>query len=784
MQFMKSLLLTLLIIFTASADILAAGGRNVSSFDKDWLFIQDDELTGAEVIDFDDSDWTEVNLPHDWSIEGGVDRDSPTGRGGGFMPCGIAWYRKAFTLSEADKDRKVFIDFDGIMANSDVWVNGKHLGHRPFGYVSMQYDISDMVNYTGENIIAVKTDTYDQPASRWYTGAGIYRHTRLVITDYVYFDNWGVFIKTPEVRTGKATLQIDNAIVNETCSDVDVVVKTNILSPAGSTAASLQGTGVIKANAKGAVTLSGIIDNPQIWDIDSPQLYKAVSSIYIDGEKVDEVENTFGLRSFEFKADSGFWLNGKNIKIKGVCLHHDAGALGAAVPKRVLQRRFEKLKEIGVNGIRTAHNPMSPEFLDLCDEMGFVVMNEVFDTWRATKNHADYGYQQFFDEWWYADNRDTVMRDRNHPSIVIFSVGNEIRDNLDSEKGFKTFKAIYDATRKYDPTRPITQGVFRPNHSNLYNNGYVEMMDVVGQNYREGELVQAHLDKPSRKVIGTENGHSRQAWLAMRDNPFMAGQFLWTGIDYLGEADWPDICWSNACINRIGTIRPMGYQRQSWWATEPVVHIARREVASGGASSSIGGGEIVSHWTPRDYDTYDEAAVEIYSNCETVELFLNGESLGEKKVPADASPAKWDLHFKPGTLKAVGKNDGKEAAVYETTSVGKPVAIKIEADREVVTNDFDDISHVRITFVDENGLQNPWTEKPLKFEISGPGKIAAFDNGDPQYHDSFRGKKCRTYHGECMVFVAATGDEGEIKLKVSSRGFASETITLKAAPAK
>ena len=760
--------------------------RDISSFDNSWLFMQDDELTDAEVVDFDDSQWRKVDLPHDWSIEGPVDRDSPTGRGGGFRPCGIAWYRKSFDIPANDKGKRVFVDFDGIMANSDVWINGKLLGHRPFGYVSMRYELTDKLNYGGENIIAVRSDTYDQPASRWYTGAGIYRHTYLVKTASTHFDNWGVFIKTPEVAETKSQLEIDNKIVNQGSAPQKIEIVTNIYKggQSSSPVVSIKSNTTVAAGESADITQTGSINKPALWSIDNPNLYIAESIIISGGKEIDKVTNTFGVRSFEFKADTGFWLNGKNIKIKGVCLHHDGGAVGAAVPKEYLRYRFEKLKEIGVNGIRTAHNPMSSEFLDLCDEMGFVVMDEILDTWRARKNHADYGYQHYFDKWWYADNRDTVMRDRNHPSIILYSAGNEIRDNLDSKKGFDTFKAIYNMFKEYDPTRPVTQGVFRPNHSNLYDNGYVEMMDVVGQNYRENELVAAHLTRPSRKVIGTENGHTRQAWLALRDNPFMAGQFLWTGIDYLGEADWPNVGWSNACVNRIGTIRPLGYQRQSWWSEKPVVHIARREVASGGASGNIGGAEIVSHWTPRDYDTYDQATVEIYSNCELVELFLNGKSLGEKVVPADASPVTWDLGFKPGTLKAVGKINGKQAAVYETTSSAYPVAIKMEPYKTTIANKFDDVAIVRVSLVDENGIECPWAEKPIKFSITGPGKIIAVDNGDPMFHDAYQAMKCRTYHGECMVVVAATADSGEITLKATCRGIKTSSVTLQAIAAK
>ncbi len=783
MRFLRYLSL-ILISIAVSGVSCKLSAREVSSFDNGWRFMQDDELEGAEVVGYDDSDWLPLSVPHDWSIAGEVDRDNPTGRGGAYMPCGIGWYRKSFEVAESEKGSKVYIDFDGIMANSDVWLNGKLLGHRPYGYVSFRYDLTDELVYGGENIITVRTDTYDQPASRWYTGAGIYRHVRLVKTAPVHFDHWGVYITTPEVRSEKARVKIANAIVNDSSVESDIKVRTEIVptDKLDILPIVLEVSGKVEAGGKATLEQNGIIDNPQIWDIDSPKLYRALSKIYIDGKLIDTVDNKFGLRSFEFVAESGFWLNGKNVKIKGVCLHHDGGAVGAAVPKQVWQRRLEQLKKVGCNAIRTAHNPVAPEFLGLCDEMGFVVMSEILDTWRARKNHADYGYQHFFDDWWYADNRDTIMRDRNHPSIIMYSTGNEIRDNLESELGFETLKKIYDVFKEYDPTRPVTQGLFRPNQSRLYDSGYADMLDVVGQNYREGELVAAYKARPTRKVIGTENGHSREAWLVLRDNPFMAGQFLWTGIDYLGEADWPDINWSNACIDRIGTIRPMGYQRMSWWSEQPMVYIARKETASGGAGSNINGGETVSHWTPRDYDTYDVATVEVYSNCEKVELFLNEKSLGEKAMPSDASSISWTFPYAKGTLKAIGKNSQQQVAEYIIKSSEYPVDINIEADKKVITNNFDDVSHVTFSFIDENDVECPWAEKVIKFEVSGPGKIIAVDNGDPTFHDSFQAGKCRTWHGKCIAIIAATADEGEIIIKATSRGMKSKAVVLKAAP--
>lgn len=676
-----------------------AEGRTILPFEDDCRFLKED-APGAENPGFKDKGWQLVNVPHDWTIGEEVDRDNSTGRGGGYFPAGIAWYRKSFQLPKDYADKKVFIEFDGFMANSDVWINGKHLGKRPNGYVSFRYDLTPHLK-TGkrkDNVIAVRADNSKQPACRWYTGAGIYRHVRLVISEPVHIDQWGVFITTPEVSEQEALVKAQSRILNETARQQDITLETSILAPDGKNLQTVTRTESVAAGESLEISQDISLQNPQRWDLESPHLYRAVSRVYnADRQLLDEETNTFGIRQFRFDAATGFYLNGRNMKIKGVCLHHDGGALGAAVPLRVWEKRLEQLRQLGVNAIRTSHNPFAPEFYDLCDRMGFLVMDETFDTWNAHKNNADYGYQHYFDEWWEADTRDVVMRDRNHPSIIIYSVGNEIRDNLDNEEGFRKFTGQRDLIHKLDPSRPVTMALFRPNQAKVYDNGFAELMDVVGQNYREDELKQAHLDKPDRKVLGTENGHSRQAWLVLRDNPFMAGQFLWTGFDYLGEADWPEISHDFGLFDRAGGTKPRTFQRQSWWSEEPMVHITRKE-RNGGV------GELVSDWTPADYDTYDQAHLEIYSNCEEVELFLNGKSLGTKTKPEDDAPRNWVVTFEKGTIKAVGKNGGREVATHEMQTAGQPSRIILTADRKVLTNDREDLSFITATVVDEEGI--------------------------------------------------------------------------------
>ncbi len=397
-------------------------------------------------------------------------------------------------------------------------------------------------------------------------------------------------------------------------------------------------------------------------------------------------------------------------------------------------------------------------------------MNESFDTWRATKNHGDYGYQHYFDEWWEEDTRSIVKQDRNHPSIFMFSVGNEIRDNLNNEQGFATFKMQYDLIHELDGTRPVTMALFRPNQANVYTNGFAEMMDIVGQNYREDELLQASIDNPEWIVIGTENGHTREAYLIWRDNPAIAGHYLWTGFDYLGEADWPMISSRAGLFDRAGFTKLRTYERQSWWSEEPMIRIFRKE-------QHLGQGGLVDDWTPTDFGAYDEAHIEIYTNCEEVELFLNDKSIGSKKRPVDHSPIKFQLNFQPGIIKAVGKINGEETAVHIMESADNPSKIKLSSTKNSLVNDWDDVAIVRVMLTDENGIHSPNIDKVLSFEVSENGELVALDNGDGSSHELFQNVNTRrTARGQAIAIVRAKADSGQFTVKVSGEGLAENSI--------
>jgi beta-galactosidase len=778
----------------APADSLELA-RITSSFDQDWRFLKadaPDKVPDAENPDFDDSAWRTLNVPHDWSIEDPFNEKNTTGGAGGFLPAGVGWYRKHFTLPAEYAKRRVFIEFDGVMANSDVWINGRHLGKRPYGYVSFRYELSGGLNF-GENkpnVLAVRADNSAQPASRWYSGAGIYRHVRLVATDPVHIDEWSTFVTTPKIASDQAVVRVQTTVVNQSDDPREVSVQFSIVAPDDQTVQTAETAPQTIPAGKSADFQQDIkVKNPNLWNLDHPVLYRAIVEVRSGGATLDDEVASFGIRDFKFEPATGFWLNGKNFKIKGVCLHHDGGAVGAAVPLGVWERRLEALKQIGVNGIRTAHNPPAPEFLDLCDRMGFLVMDEFFDCWTSGKNRYD--YHLFFNDWSKTDARDTVRRDRNHPSVILYSVGNEIHDTPKAELVKGILKGLVEVCHENDPTRPVTQALFRPNVSHDYDNGLADMLDVIGTNYRDAELLAAYQAKPTRKIIGTEQGHDRKIWLTLRDNPPEAGQFLWTGIDYLGESRaWPIVVAGSGLLDLTGKPQPMAYERQSWWSEKPMVRIARRVAVARGTAADPGFEPLnrrqsqFSDWTPQDTGPHKEN-VEVYSNCEDVELMLNNKSLGSKPRDADDAPRTWKVPFEPGTIKALGKNKDRVAAVDELQTSGKPAKIILTADRDKLSTDWDDVCYVTAAAADENGVLNPWADDLISFKITGPGVIAAVDNGDRSSHEPFQAAQRRAFQGRCVAIVKAGAPSGRIVLTASAAGLAESSITIETvAPAE
>jgi beta-galactosidase len=763
--------------------------RQLIPMDADWKFSLGD-FAGANRPNFDDAAWRSLDVPHDWSIEGPFDRMNPAGGAGAFLPTGVAWYRKHFTLPAELTGRRIFVEFDGVMANSDVWINDTHLGRRPYGYITFRYELTGHVKLGAANVLSVRVNDADQPASRWYSGSGIYRHVRLIVVDPVHIDQGGLFVSTPKVAADQAAVHVQTTVVNQSATEQEATVQVELFDGQGRSVGTAE-TAAQKIAPRQTVDFQQdlAVASPQLWDLDHPNLYSATARVRVAGTTLDDSRITFGIRDAHFEAATGFWLNGKNFKLKGVCLHADGSAFGAAVPLDVWERRLRILKGLGANAIRTAHNPPDPGFLDLCDRMGFLVMDEMFDCWTVAKNIAD--YHLYFEDWSKLDTRDTVRRDRNHPSIVLYSAGNEIHDTPNAELSKRILSGLVAIFHENDPTRPVTQALLRPNASHDYDDGLADLLDVVGTNYRDAELLAAHAAKPSRIIVGTEIHQDRAAWLALRDNAPYSGQFLWAGIDYLGEAPiWPLVSSNAGLIDRTGTPHPMAYERQSWWSETPVVHLVRRVRAAAPRVIDPGYGpvaanyrlrppELFADWTPANTAPHDEN-VEVYSNAEQVELFLNGQSLGSKALPADASPRVWKVAYAAGSLKAVASNHGQPVASDELRTAGPPAKIVLESDHPSLPFNYDSVATVSAEVVDANGVLVPGAADPITFQITGPGVVAAVDSGDHASHEPFHATQRLAFQGRCFALVKASAVSGRITLSASAPGLDGASVEIAA----
>jgi beta-galactosidase len=773
-----------------------ASARLTLPLDKGWRFLKGD-APGAEQPGFADSAWRVLDVPHDWSIAGPFDPGNPTGGAGGFLPSGVGWYRMHFGAGVRDDGRRVFVEFDGVMANSDVWINGCHLGHRPYGYVGFAYELtSHLVAGRDANVLSVRVDDSGQPASRWYTGAGIIRHVRLVVTNPVHIERDSTVVSASEVSVRRALVHVRTTVVNQSDEAETVALRVRMTGPGGGApvggVAKVTSAQTVPAGQSAVLCTDVEVSSPALWDVGSPALYTSSVQIEGRGRILDLVSVPFGIRDARFEAATGFWLNGRNLKIKGVCVHGDGGAFGAAVPLGVWERRLSALQSLGVNAIRTAHNPPDPGFLDLCDRMGFLVMDEMFDCWTVAKN--PYDYHLYFEAWSAIDTRDTVRRDRNHPSIVLWSAGNEIHDTPNAELSKRILASLLRLFHENDPTRPVTQALFRPNVSHDYDDGLADMLDVIGTNYRNAELLAAHAARPERKIIGTEMGQTLDVWRFLRDNPPLSGQFLWAGIDYLGESPrWPYIGGGgdqSGLLDRTGSPRPAAFQRQSWWSEQPMVHVARRVAPDSAAPADPGYGNpprrrpsaLFCDWTPPATGPHLEQ-VEVYSNAERVELFLNGRSLGAKAVDPGGSPCLWKVPYEVGSLRAIGLVGDRAVASHELRTAGRAARILLEAESGELPPGWDNTDYVRATVVDSAGVRVPGADLTVTFGVEGPGVIAAVDSADNSSHEPFQAERRRAYEGRCFAILRATGQHGTIRLSASAEGLQEGRVSIDAAPA-
>lgn len=780
------------ILACAIGCMLTAQARDRQNFDNGWRFVLADSAQMSKT-DYHDTHWRALNLPHDWAVEGDFLCSNPSGAGGGALPGGIGWYRKTFNLQKKQGER-YFIEFDGVYMNARVYINGKEVGYRPYGYSSFEYDITPYLT-AGRNVVAVRVDNSDQPNSRWYSGCGIYRHVWFTKTADVHVKHWGVHVVanpdgrisvTADVESQGKAYKVRNQVFDAQGREVGLKVR-----------------------------------RPHLWSVDDPYIYKVRTQVLVGGKVVDEVWTNTGFRSFRFDAKTGFWLNGKNMKLNGVCEHHDFGCLGAVVNEDAMHRKLVRLKEMGVNAIRSSHNPPAPELLNMCDTMGLIVMDESFDMWRRRKTQNDYA--RFFDEWHERDLADLILRDRNHPSILMWSIGNEVLEqwsyadadtltleqaNLilnaghdastlakDGETSVNTLLAdhLADIVRRYDTTRPITAGCNEPSPNNHLFKG--KALDIVGFNYHHQWIKDVPKNFPGRPFIMTEsvsalqttgfytmpsdsvikapkewwlpytdpsfkcssydNMHAswssthEETWDVVKHTPYVGGQFIWTGFDYIGEPtpySYPARSSYFGIIDLAGQPKDVYYMYQSEWTNRPVLH-------------------LFPHWNWLDGEQIDMWCY--YNQADEVELYINGKSQGvRRKADSHQYHVMWRVTFEPGEVKVVARKDGKEVRQQTIHTAGQPHHLQLSIDYQGKNTTF-----VKVEVVDENGNRCPWAENQVFFDTDAT--IIGVDNGNQTSLERFKDNKRKAFFGRCFVVL-----DGHGTLKAKSYGLPTATIKL------
>lgn len=774
--------------------------RTTTDFNFDWKFHKGDE-NKAWIAGFDDSNWRQVDLPHDWSIEGPFSEEYANATA--YLPGGIGWYRKSFSINYPLENEKIYIQFDGIYNNSQVWCNGYYLGKRPYGYSSFYYDITPFVKTDGgDNVIAVRVDHSKFADSRWYTGSGIYRNVFLIITSNIHVRQYGTFITTPKVSSSEAEVFVKTIIVNDSSESKKIILRNKIKDSAGNIIKVIESTVLIESSEEKEVPQCMTIKTPSLWSVDNPYMYNALTEIVLNDKVIDQYSTPFGIRYFEFDANKGFSLNGVNMKIKGVCVHHDAGCLGAAVPAKVWIRRLEILKEMGCNAIRMSHNPPDPVLLDLCDKMGFLVMDEAFDEWEGVKNkwvsghnkgipNHD-GYYEDFPEWSEKDLKDMIIRDRNHPSIILWSIGNEIDfpndpythpvlgesynpDKPNSEHLGIVAKKLAKIVKSLDATRPVTAALAAVNISN--HTGFADALDVVGYNYQENRYDEDHKKYPDRVIYGSENGRNLEAWLAVKNNDYISAQFIWTGIDYLGEAyGWPIRNSQAGFLDLAAFKKPEFYYRKSLWNENPIVYLTSSKAkTTDNPSNRWGVRNDAPTW---NYKEKEKVTVFCYTNCEEAELFLNEQSQGRKRL-SDFPKCyiTWNLEYTCGRLKVIGFMKGVQCCTHELQTSGVAEIINTKCDTLMLKADNKDIAHIEVTIDDKEGNLVYSSDNELVCTISGPASIIGIESGNPASHEDYKSPVRKVFHGKMLVFVKSTFVPGEIELNIYSDGLKpSKTI--------
>ncbi|HAH22353.1 MAG TPA: glycoside hydrolase family 2 [Prolixibacteraceae bacterium] len=805
----------ILILYTATLLVSCSNGKTdfanrEQNFDANWKFYLGD-IKGADSAKFDDSKWRTLDLPHDWSIEdlpvnsnkkqiGPFSEDSPGKGSTGHVMGGIGWYRKTFTLDRSTRNKKVQICFDGVYRECNVWVNGQHLGFHSNGYTPFYLNMTPYLKPAGEkNVLSVWVNNPGKN-SRWYSGSGIYRHVTLLVTDWVNIPVWGTFISTPVVSAEKAAVKVATSVNNLTAGDVKISVLTQIYSPDGLVVG--QSETPIQTITGKSIEAEQLLEvkTPARWSVNSPSLYKAVTEIKFDGKTIDQKTTTFGIRSIEFSADKGFLLNGEHILLKGGCMHHDNGPLGSATIDRAEERRVELMKKFGFNAIRTSHNPPSSQFLDACDRLGVLVIDEAFDQWQRPKNPDD--NSNYFDQFHKDDLESMILRDRNHPSIIIWSIGNEIPERADSS-GLVITKDLSDIIKHLDTTRPVTEALceFWDNKGKTWDATIpaFNLLDIGGYNYQWRHYVSDHQKFPNRLMVGTESTarEALKSWQTVEKNPYVLGDFVWTAMDYLGESGighattaletkdqfspgWP---WYNSyCgdIDLCGFKKPQSYFRDVVWKISNLEMAVHQPIPSGMK-------EVVSYWGwPNELQSWNwkgqegtKMQVNVYSNFSEIRLELNGKVIGTKTILTDSTlTASFEVPYEAGELKAIGLKEGKEMETKVLKTTGNATKIRLTADRSSINASRNDLSYVTVEILDDAGVLVPNVQPTVQFHVEGAGEIAAVENGNPTDMKSFHIAKVSCFNGRSLIILRPNGTAGLIKLKAESVGLTGSEITV------
>lgn len=813
------------------------GQERASDFNFDWKFTLVEDTKIPSETPLDDSNWSAIRLPHDWSVEASFDEKLEGCTG--YLPGGVGIYQKHFKTPAKPKDKNTFVLFDGVYNNATFWLNGHLLGENPYGYSPTYFDLTPYLNKKSEeNIITVHVDHSRYADSRWYSGSGIYRNVKLVTVNKLHIPIWGTFITTPEVSNDVATVKVETKVTNKLGKSSNFTLSTEIFDHTGHSITVRKNK--LKLSSGEETTFSQTLQvlQPKLWDPESPNMYKAVSKLIVEDEDVDSYVTPFGIRSLKHDKEQGFFLNGKSTFVKGVCIHHDAGLVGAAVPKGVWKRRLEKLKEAGVNAIRTSHNPFSQEFYDLCDELGLLVQAEIFDEFDNPKDkrqnmhekHDDYisrGYTEHFQKWGESDLKRSILRDRNHPSIFEWSIGNEIEWTYkdykhvsglwdEGAKGYwnripqitvkemqDRYKALPD--RKYklaetakrlskwvkemDTTRPVTANLIIPVAS--LASGYADALDIVGFSYQVKQYDWSKKNYPNMHFTGNENGGAWQEWNSILEDPMIYSMYMWTGIDYLGESNkkWPQKGWDGDMLDFAG------FEKQGWnyfksiWVNKPHVSIGTFPITGTDFKVNELSGEVEStkkslnwnnsranmHW---NYKKGDTIIVEVPTNLEKAALFLNDKTLGYRSLSDNEDRVlRWAVPFEAGRLTVKAGFDGAEV-VSELKTASEAVGIKLNVDKKTLDADGYDVSHIVAQLVDKDGIPVKTDEKEIQFQIDGDVRLLGVDNGSNKSIQDFQSNKVVTNNGKCLAIIQSTRESGTVKVIVSSKGLKSQEVTI------